>query len=150
MSTNYWFGVAGGISLHNANLKETWWCLPYGAQEGDRILLYCPRAESERRQGVFAEAKVLTPPNKIRRENSYCASYGKGTSLGYAEIMIVERFTPALTARHMKSDSVLCRVRPVRHNFQGTTFALDVKSYQRMKLQLNDLANTVPMSNRKK
>ncbi len=144
MSRSVWFGVTGSDNLRNSDLMKSWWCLPCNATEGDLVLLYCPRSVSAARQGIFAEARVLLPPSEKRKENSYCTGYGFGgkTRLAYAEIEIIERFVPTLTAKHMKSDPFLARTDLVRRNFQGTTFPIDEKTYQRMKSRLGDLAQS--------
>lgn len=144
MSRNYWFGVAGSDNLRNSAITKSWWCVPYNATEGDLILLYCPRSVSATRQGIFAEARVLFSPHEKRKENSYCTGYGFGakTRLAYAEIEIVKRFAPTLTAKHMKTDPFLGRTDLVRRNFQGTTFPIELKTYQRMKLRLEELAQS--------
>lgn len=139
---NYWFGVAGSDNLRNCDITKSWWCVPCNAAEGDLLLLYCPRSVSSARQGIFAEARVLFPPHEKRKENSYCTGYGFGakTRLAYAEIEIITRFVPTLTAKHMKADPFLGRTNLVRRNFQGTTFPIELKTYQRMKLLLEELA----------
>lgn len=128
MTSNFWFGVAGSKSLSKTDTTKTWWCLPYAAKEGDRVLLYCPRSISAARHGVFAEASVLVPPMQKRQENCYCSTYGYGkTGLGYAEIEIIERFKPKLTAKHMKLDSVLMFAGLVRKNSKGRHSCLSLK-----------------------
>lgn len=150
MSRNYWFGVVCGEDLRQSEITKSWWCLPYNATEDDAILLYCPRSVSTRKQGIFAEARVLVTPHEKREENSYCTGYGflGSPRLAYAEIEITERFAPNLTAKHMKADPIIRQADLVRRNFQGTTFAIEFEVYQRMKSLLIQLAKPADYSER--
>lgn len=137
MNKKFWLGVASSADIAKAESVQSWWCLPPAAAPGDRILFYCPRSTSLVRQGIFAEAEVTSQSSSSRAENCYCSGYKTGTiQLGYVDIEIVERFTRNLTAATMKRDSILSRSAIVKKNFQGTTFQLDIKTYERIKLVL--------------
>lgn len=139
----YWLGVTSSSDLAKADSVESWWCLPPTAAPGDQILFYCPRSASATRQGIFAEATVVSSALPARSENCYCSAYKAGTiQLNYVDIKIIERFTHNLTAAAMKKDPFLSRAAVVKKNFQGTTFQLDAKTYERMRLVLSHLGST--------
>ena len=116
-------GIAASRELTNPETTESFWCVPASAEKGDVILLYCPRAESAARQGLFAESIIETAPGK---ENDFlCSGFGIGNEiLRHVRIKIKRRFKPALTAADMKRDPVLMSSGFVRRNFQGTVFFL--------------------------
>lgn len=142
MNTKNWLGVASSSDLAKADAVKSWWCLPPTATQGDRILFYCPRSTSVSRQGIFAEAEVVSPISSTRSENCHCSGYKAGTiQLSYVDIRIVERFTYNLTAALMKRDPILSRTAIVRKSFQGTTFQLEEKTYDRIRAMLTILGN---------
>jgi hypothetical protein len=120
----YWIGVTSDRE-YKKGTKESWWCLPYDAKQGDIILFYCPRSVSTTRQGIFAEATVTTSPESKNKQNYLCSGYGtyfsKG-SLGYVDVDIKKIFDIKLTAKEMKEDPMLFTQPFVRRNFQGTAF----------------------------
>ena len=92
------------------------------------VLLYCPRAASRSRQGVFAEAVIAVPPDKQHKDNIRCNGY----RLLYAPIKVQRRFRPTVTASDMKRDQLLRTTSIVRRNFQGTCFELSEALYNRI------------------
>lgn len=125
---NYFLGISSSKKLFEADATVAYWCVKSTAQKGDIILLYCPRAASFARQGVFAEAVILEPPNEKCKDNNLCRAYG----LYYVTVEIKRRFNPSLTAKDIKSDRVLGVASFVRRNFQGTTFSIEESQYKRI------------------
>ena len=134
--TAYLLGIARSKSLASADTTESYWCVKSDVQVGDILMLYCPRAVSTTRQGIFAEAIIESIPNKTNSKNSNCSCYGR---LLYVQIKITKRFIVPLTAKAMKNDSILSRSNFVKRNFQGTTFSIDKKFYDRALTLLNNI-----------
>lgn len=136
----HWLGIVGDIRVV-LNLEENlWWCLPMQAGLGDRIFMYCPRALSPRRQGIFAECELIGNPFSKGDENHRCSKFGAGVGrnlgpLGYTDLKLVKTFAKPLTAKEMKKDRMLKTLPFVRQNFQGTTFSLTKEAADRI-LQL--------------
>ena len=127
MATRF-LGVARGRSYANAQLVETFWCVPAYAEIGDSVLFYCPMAESASRHGVFAEGVISRAPSTKSSDNKLCAAY----RLLHVPVQITRRFESRLTAREMKFDAFLGSSAFVRKNFQGTTFRIGEKEYSRI------------------
>ena len=125
---NYFLGVAGSKELSRSDITEAFWCVPSIATIDDIILLYCPRSVDDKRQGVFAEARISRAPSANDQNNSRCSGYG----LLYVPIEVQRRFLSPVTAKDMKSDPVLKTASFIRRNFQGTSFQLQEASYKRI------------------
>lgn len=137
---SYWLGVVGDGRVVTNLDENLWWCVPGHAIRGDRIFMYCPRALSATKQGIFAECELVTEPLPKIEENYRCSGFGRtfGTagSLRYVELKVIQKFQNPPTARQLKRDPVLKNLGFVRRNFQGTTFSVSAEGAERM-LQLS-------------
>jgi hypothetical protein len=121
-----WLGIVGSTERVKSVSNYLWWCVPPEAKKGDSLILYCPRAVSASRQGVYALCEISTNPDIKHGRNSYCSGFSlaKG-GLRYVEFKVLNTFEKRLTAAMCKADRMLKHKNFVRRNFQGTVFALD-------------------------
>lgn len=135
MAEALWLIVAKSAHVRSEKDPATWWCFPFSAAVGDRVLLYCPAGADRVRQGVFAEAEISEAPSRTSDRNCNCRLFSGG-KLGYAAIKVVRRFGTPLTASMMKADPAFESMSVVRRNFQGTTFRLSQLEYSMIRERL--------------
>jgi predicted RNA-binding protein with PUA-like domain len=131
----YWLGVIAKLSIVDDFENNLWWCLPSRASQGDIIVMYCPRALSRVKQGVFAECKLKTKPDLNNEQSFRCSGFGRTSGKGmlsYTELNFLRRFDNPLTAKEMKRDPLLKDLGCVRRSFQGTTFPISEEAYKRI------------------
>jgi hypothetical protein len=140
--TKYWLAVNGNSELYKSGKNDFWWCVPFAAQKGERVFIYCPRSASQAYMGIFAIAEVVTEPTPKCAKNSYCNAYGgKGQKsiYGYCELKIVERYEKRLVPQSIKLDPALKSEPLVQKNFQATTFELSECSFNHILAKLTAL-----------
>ncbi|HZT29456.1 MAG TPA: hypothetical protein VFA33_06215 [Bryobacteraceae bacterium] len=124
VSTTNWFFVAHHV-LHLTEVeegRETWWCVDRNTAPGDRAFIYRPL------KGVCWYFEIL----EHIKPDAFCSSFGMGT----ARVKILRVFDPPISAKQMKSSSVVKDEGFVRRNFQGKAFVVHSKETPKAMLSL--------------
>ncbi len=111
----HWFFVAHNV-LHLSGVEEgqeTWWCVDRNAAPGDRAFIYRPL------KGIAYYLEVI----EHIKPDTFCSSYGMGT----ARVKVLKVFDPPISAKQMKSSSVVKEEGFARRNFQGKSFTVHSK-----------------------
>jgi len=127
--TKAWVAVSADPERAKASPESTWWCLPDDVALGDRVYFYAPRSMSPANQGIYAIYMVKTLPDPNSKDNVQCVGCSSDRKdhkapLYYVELSINSYFQERVTARDLKSNSIIRKEKLVKLNFQRTVFSI--------------------------
>ena len=102
-----WIGVSA--SSLDARPNESWWCAPKDAAPGDSLVMY------QRLLGIARLERIESPP-EIRE--SRCSD----ANLLTVKTRFLFAIDPPITARELRTHTILRDLAAVRRSFQGTCF----------------------------